>query len=319
MRLPVWIAVRVAVGAATLTALSALVFWATEVLPGDAVGTLSGPDATAAEREAVRVRLGLDRPPLERYLDWAGAVLHGDLGTSMSSNRSVAEIVLDRAAASFAVVVPAAVLILVFATVLGTWAGMNADSRLDRVLSGTTLVLVSVPDFLTATAALLLFTLFWPVLPTVVIVPSGDSLWQHPDLVAVPALALAIAGFGASMRLLRAGVAQVATAPYAEFARLNGVRGLRYVRIVVMNAAGPAVHTFTVMTAGLVGGGIVVENLFNVPGLGNELTTAISIRDVPLVQGLSLTLGAITLSVLFAGDVATRLISRHTVRGVEPL
>ncbi|GLY32361.1 ABC transporter permease [Kineosporia sp. NBRC 101731] len=310
MRLLPWIAVRVAMLAVSLTVLSVLVFWATEVLPGDAVGAVSGPEATDAERAAVRVSLGLDRPAPERFLKWAGAVLRGDLGTSMVSNRDVGEILTERAGASLAVVIPAAVLILLFAGGLGIWAGLRAGSRLDRWLTGSTLALVGTPDFLIATALLLVFTLWWPVLPAVAIVPLGQSLWQHPDLIALPALALALGGFGSTMRLLRASVTQTTSTPYAEFARLNGVRGARYVRTIVTNAAGPAVHAFTIMTAGLLGGGIVVETLFNVPGLGYELARAVATRDVPAVQGLSLTLGAATLLILLAGDLAVRLLNR---------
>lgn len=309
MNLPGWIAVRVAVAAVTLTVLSIVVFWATEVLPGDAVGTISGPDATDAEREAVRISLGLDRPPSERYLEWAGGVLRGDFGTSMVSTRDVGEVVVDRAGASLAVLLPAAALILLLAGGLGVWAGLRAGSRLDRVLSGATLGLIGTPDFLIATLLLLLFTLWLPVLPAVAIVPLGESLWGHPDLIVLPALALALGGFGSTMRLLRACVTQSASLPYAEFARLNGVRGPRYVWSIVSNAAGPAVQAFTIMIAGLLGGGIVVETLFNVPGLGYELTRAVGTRDVPLIQGLSLVLGAFTLLVLLAGDVLARLLT----------
>ncbi|WP_262401692.1 ABC transporter permease [Actinomadura sp. CNU-125] len=298
--------------AATLAVLSVVVFWATEVLPGDAVGVVAGPDATDAERASVRVALGLDRPPARRYGEWVAGMLHGDLGTSLVSGRDVAGIVAARLGASLAVLAPAAVLILLLAGVLGVAAGLRPGSRLDRGLSGTTLGLIGTPDFLIATALLVVFTLWWAVLPTVALVPPGESLWRHPELVALPALALASGGFGSTMRLLRASVAQTASAPFAEFARLNGVRGPRYVRTVVGNAAGPAVHAFTVMIAGLLGGGVVVETLFNVPGVGYELTRAVESRDVPLVQGLSLVLGAATLTVLLVGDVVARSLDRRT-------
>lgn len=316
MSLVGWIAVRVAACAATLAVLSVLVFWATEILPGDASGALSGPDATPAEREAVRTSLGLDRPPFERFADWATGLLHGDLGTSMVSGRDVGDVVIARAGASLAVLLPAIVLILLLAGGLGAWAGLHAGSRLDRALSGTTLALIGTPDFLVATALLLVFTLWWPVLPAVAIVSAGQSLWRHPELLVLPVAALTLGAFGATMRLLRACVAQAAAAPYAEFARLNGVRGLRYVRVVAADAAGPAVHTFTLMAGGLLGGGVVVETLFNVPGLGYELSRAVATRDVPLVQGISLLLAAVTLVVLLVGDVTARLLDAPGPVGV---
>ncbi|MDG4782330.1 ABC transporter permease [Micromonospora sp. WMMD961] len=311
MRLAGWLAVRVAAAAATLTVLSAVVFWATEVLPGDAVGTTSGPTATAAERDAIRVSLGLDRPAYERYLDWIGDAARGDLGASLVTGRDIGEIIIDRLTASLAVLVPAAAVILVLAGALGVAAGLRVGSRLDRVLSVTTLGLVGSSDFLLATGLLVVFTAWLPVLPAVALVPAGDELWQHPDLVALPALALALGGFGATMRLLRASVAQTAATGFAEFARLNGVRGSRYLWTVVSNAAAPALHGLAIMLAGLLGGSVVVETLFNVPGVGFELTRAVAERDVPLVQGLSLALGAATLMILLAGDLLAALLDRH--------
>lgn len=309
---------RVATCAATLTVLSFIVFWATDVLPGDAVGVVSGPDATEPEREAVRLALGLDRPPWERYGSWAASVLHGDLGTSLISNRDVTGIVMARLGASLAVLLPTAAGILLLAGVLGTIAGMRAGGRTDRALSAVTLGLIGTPDFLIATALLAVFAVWLPILPAVAIVPTGQNLWQHPELIALPALALALGGFGSTMRLLRASVAQTVSAPFAEFARLNGVRGPAYLRTIVVNAAPPAVHAFTVMIAGLLGGGIVVETLFNVPGLGYELTRAVSNRDVPLVQGLSLVLGAAVLTILLVGDIITRVLQQHTHRQERP-
>ncbi|WP_052666013.1 ABC transporter permease [Nitriliruptor alkaliphilus] len=310
MRSAGWLGARVATALVTLAALSAVVFWTTEVLPGDAVGVISGQDATEAEREAVRLALGLDRPPLERYGRWVAGLPRGDLGTSLVSGEEVASLVTSRFAASVAVLLPATGLMAVLAGALGTAAGLRPGSRLDRLLSGTTLGMIGTPDFLIATGLLVVFTVWWPVLPAVAIVPIGDALWQHPRLVALPAVALALGGFGASMRLLRASVAQAASTPFAEFARLNGVRGARYVWTIVSNALGPAIQAFAVMTAGLLGGAIVVETLFNVPGLGYELTRAVGNRDVPLVQGLSLVLGAATLTILLAGDLTARLLGR---------
>ncbi|QOC94914.1 ABC transporter permease [Micromonospora craniellae] len=305
-----WLTVRAAAAVATLAVLSAVVFWATEVLPGDAVGTTSGPNATDAERAAIRISLGLDRPAHERYVDWIGDVARGDLGTSLTG-RGVGEIIADRLGASLSVLVPAAVLILVLAGALGVTAGLRVGGRLDRGLNATTLGLVGSSDFLLATGLLVVFTAWWPVLPAVALVPAGDQLWQHPDLVALPALALALGGFGATMRLLRASVAQTAATGFAEFARLNGVRGPRYLWTVVSNAAAPALHGLAIMLAGLLGGSVVVETLFNVPGIGYELTRAVAERDIPLIQGLSMTLGAATLAILLAGDLLAALLDRH--------
>ena len=309
-----WIGTRVAVAVATLILLTVAVFVATEVLPGDAVGVVSGPQATDAERAEVRTQLGLDRPAPERYLAWLTGALTGDLGTSLVSGREVSDILLSRLEAGSAIFVPAAVLLTLLAGGLGALAGSRAGGRLDRLLSSSAVGFLAVPDFLLATALLLVFTAWWPVLPAVAIVPIGESLWSYPDLIALPALALALGGFGVAMRLLRASVAQATETTFAEFARLNGVRGLRYVRIVVGNVLGPTIQALSIMLAGLLGGAVVVETLFNVPGLGQELTQAVSSRDVPLVQGLGLILGGATLAILLVGDIVNRVLTAATAR-----
>ena len=309
-----WVAVRLAVAAATLLLLSVAVFTATEVLPGDAVGIVSGPQATESERAEVRAQLGLDRPAPQRYASWLRDALSGDLGTSLVSGRDVSDTIVSRLEAGSAVFVPAAALLTLLAGGLGAWAGLHAGGWLDRIVSSSAVGFIAVPDFLLATALLVVFTSWWPILPAVAIVPIGESLWTHPDLVALPALALALGGFGVAMRLLRASVAHATEAPFAEFARLNGVRGLRYARIVVGNAMGPAIQALSVVLAGLLGGAVVVETLFNVPGLGQELTHAVASRDVPMVQGLGLVLGGATLAILLVGDIVARVFAEATER-----
>ncbi|MFV0372637.1 ABC transporter permease [Microbacterium sp.] len=309
---------RVTTAVVTLTAISLAVFWVTEVLPGDAVGVLAGAEATQAERDAVRVALGLDRPAAERYGEWILGALRGELGVSLVSGREVAATVGARLGATAAVLVPAAAGILILATGLGVAAGLRPGGRVDRVLSGATLTLIATPDFLLATALLLVFTVWVPLAPAVALVPAGDTLWQHPGLVMLPAAALAAGGFGATMRLLRASVAQTVATPYVEFARLNGIGGLPLLRTIALNAAPPAVHAYTVMIAGLFGGAIVVETLFNVPGLGAELARAVGQRDVPLVQGLGLAISAAVLAVLLCGDILTRILQHRTQRQETP-
>jgi len=311
------IGARALVAVAMLFALTAVVFWCTEVLPGDAVGVVSGQDATPAERDAVRVALGLDRPALERYVDWIAHALQGDLGVSLVSGRAVAGIVSARFGTTVSLLVPAALGIAALAGALGTAAGLRQGSRLDRFLSGATVVLIGTPDFLLATMLLAVSAACLPALPAVALLPPGGSLWQHPELVVLPALALALGGFGSTMRLLRASVAHAARAPFAEFARLNGVRGPRYVRTVLASALGPAIHSLSIMIAGLLGGGIVVESLFNVPGVGYELGRAVATRDVPLVQALSLVVSASCLFILLVGDVLSRLAGPRAPRHAD--
>ncbi|WP_435091888.1 ABC transporter permease [Clavibacter michiganensis] len=311
-----WIAGRCGASLVTLVALSVVVFWSASALPGDASGALAGSGATAAERDALRTNMGLDRPAAERYLTWAVGALHGDLGRSLVSGREIAPLVAERIADTLTITALAVAVIAVVATTLGLASGMREGSAADRLLTSLTVVMMATPDFLVAIALLVLLTSLVPVLPAVALLPLGDAAWQHPEVLVLPVATLALAGAGPAAQMLRAAVVDVMRTPYIEHARLNGTRGLRLALVHVLpNAAAPALQSLALVAAGLLGGGIVVETLFGVPGIGLELAHAVSARDVPMVQAVALTLGGTALAILLVGDVGAALLRRR--RGAE--
>jgi peptide/nickel transport system permease protein len=293
-----------------LGVLSVLIFAATDVLPGDAAGAVAGPDATATERAQIRAELGLDQPAVQRYLSWVEGVLRGDLGTAFVGGRPVAAVIADRLPASLLLAGLALVVMVPLALVLGLLAGMRAGRAADRVVSTAALIAVGVPEFLTATLLVAVFATGLGLLPEVSLVPLGGGPLDDPVVLVLPALTLTLVGLALAARLIRASAADVAASPYVEAARLNGVRGLRLaVRHVLPSAVGPAVQVFAVVVGGLVGGAVVVETVFDYPGIGFELQQAVARRDVPLVQGVALVLAATALGGLLAGDVVRRLLT----------
>lgn len=318
MRWVRFLAGRLAGGAVVLTILSGLIFTATAVLPGDASGLLAGTDATAAERAEIRAALGLDRPAAERYLNWAGAALRGDLGTAFVGGRPVAEVIAARLPNSLLLAGFALIVMVPLALALGLLAGMREGRAADRVVSTGALVAVGVPEFLTAAllVAVLGTVLRW--FPEVSLVPLGGTPWDRPSILVLPVLTLTVVGLALATRLVRSCAADVAAAPYVEAARLNGVRGIRLaVRHVLPNAVGPAVQVVAIAVGGLVGGSVVVETLFSYPGIGHELQQAVVRRDVPVVQGITLVLAATALVALLAGDVVRRLLDGAGERSGE--
>ncbi|KZC95304.1 ABC transporter permease [Clavibacter tessellarius] len=311
-----WIAGRFGAAIVTLVALSVVVFGSASALPGDASGALAGSGATPSERDALRTDLGLDRPVAERYLSWVLAALHGDLGRSLVSGREITPLVAERLTDTLTVTAIAVAVIAATATGVGLASGMREGSAADRTLTALTVLTMSTPDFLTATALLALLTSLIPVLPAVALLPLGDSAWQHPEVLVLPVATLALGGAGPAARMMRAAVVDVMRAPFIEHARLNGARGVRLALVHVLpNAAAPALQSLTLVAAGLLGGGIVVETLFGLPGIGLELTRAVSARDVPTVEAVALTLGATALAIVLAGDVGAALLRRR--RGAE--
>ncbi|SOD62671.1 peptide/nickel transport system permease protein [Streptomyces zhaozhouensis] len=300
---------RLAALVPTLAALSVLVFGATELLPGDAVGAVAGPDATEAERAAVRERLGLDDDPVTRYLRWAGGAVRGDLGTAYTGGRAVHELIASRLPHSLLLAGLALAVTVPLSIALGLWAGSRAGRRADRAVSTGVLLVAGLPEFVTATALWWLLAGELGLLPRVSLVPLGGSPLDTPEILVLPALTLAATGVAVGTRLVRSASAEAVASPWIEAARLRGVGGARLaVRHVLPGALAPATQAFGLITGALVGGAIVVETVYGYPGIGLELQQAVAHRDIPLVQGIALVLCAATLATVLLADLAARAL-----------
>ncbi|MFF0967061.1 ABC transporter permease [Streptomyces sp. NPDC003703] len=315
MNLAAFVGRRLAGAAALLIVLSAVIFAATAVLPGDAVSAVAGADASEARRADVRAGLGLDRPAAERYADWLAGAVRGDLGRGFMGGRPVTEVLSARlpnslllAGLTLAVTVP-------LATLLGLWTGLRGGAA-DRFVSTAAQILAAVPEFIVATLLVAVLSVWLGILPRVSVIPLGGTPLDVPRALVLPVLTLSAVGLAVATRLLRTSVADVAAGPYCEAARLNGVRGARLaVRHILPNAAGPAVQALTLTTGALVGSAVVVENVFDYPGIGRELQLAVAARDIPMVQGISTALAGVLLMVLLAGDICARLLGARKGHG----
>lgn len=300
---------RLGAGVLALTAVSALVFAATDVLPGDAAGVLSGADATDADRAALRAELGLDRPAHLRYLDWAGALLRGDLGTALVGGRPVSDLLADRLPHSALLAGLALLIVAPLSVVCGLTAGLRPGRAQDRVISTATLLGVALPEFVVASLLITVLASWLGLLPRVSLVPLGGGPLDAPQILVLPVLSTVAVGLAGATRLIRASAAEVAATPFIEAARLRGITGVRLaVRHVLPNAIGPAVQSLALVTAALTGGAVVIETIFNYPGIGYELQRAVANRDIPVVQGLTVVLAGIALLVLLTADVLTRAV-----------
>ncbi|RMI46763.1 ABC transporter permease [Streptomyces triticirhizae] len=286
-----------------------MVFGATELLPGDAVSAVAGPSATEAERAAVRERLGLDRDPVTRYLEWAGGALRGDLGTGYTGGRSVTELIADRLPNSLLLAGLALAVALPASVALGLLAGARAGRRADRAVSTGVLLVAGLPEFVLAALLLWLLAARTGLLPQVSLVPLGGTPLDAPEILVLPVLTLAVSGVAVGTRLVRSASAEVAASPWVEAARLRGITGPRLAaRHVLPGALAPAAQALGLMTGALVGGAVVVETVFGYPGIGLELQQAVAHRDIPLVQGIALVLCAVTLATVLLADVAARAL-----------
>ncbi|MEX1022350.1 MAG: ABC transporter permease [Dehalococcoidia bacterium] len=297
-----FLAIRLGLIGVTLGVISVAIFAVTEVLPGDVAAQILGQGATAENLESVRQQLNLDRPAAVRYLDWMGGTVRGDLGESLVQRRPITDILGSRignsvilASFTFLVAIPAAV-------AAGVWAGVRRNTLGDRVVSVGSLIAISLPEFVTGVLLIIIFssTLGW--LPSSSLVEAGTNPLTRPAILVMPVLTLTGVLFAYIMRMTRANVIEVLEANYVRSAILKGLPMRRVIlRHVVPNAMLPTISVIMMNIGWLLGGLIIVENVFSYPGVGRLLLTSITTRDVPLLQTIALMIAAVyAFSNLFA-------------------
>ncbi|MER7467449.1 ABC transporter permease [Streptomyces sp. NPDC097981] len=285
-----------------LAALLALVFAAVELLPGDAASASSERGDSAADVEARRHVLGLDRPVWERFLDWMTALPTGDLGTS-ARGQKVTGLLADAFPNTLVLGATAFALTVVASLALGCWAAARPGGPADRIIGHTSTAAFAVPEFVVAVGLLLVLSLWTGWLPAVTLtgVDGAPADWT---MLIMPVLALVIPQTGWNTRIVRGSLADQARTPHVEAALLDGLPVHRVVLRHALPGAVPAIATGTATSTGmLLGGAVVVETLFNHPGIGSVLAAAVAARDTPLIAGVVVCAGAAISLVLLAADL----------------
>ncbi|WP_427889239.1 ABC transporter permease [Kribbella sp. GL6] len=292
-----------------LAVLSVLVFALTSLLPGDAADLRFTETLTPAQVVALRAELGLDQPPVERFARWVGDVLTGDLGTSLISGGPVADIVRGSIGATLVLTVATLAVVVPLAVALGIVMGTREGGRVDRVLTSVTVGLSAVPDFVIAVLLVAVFALKLGWLPATWV---GGDLLASPGLLVLPVAVLLGRTVCLLSRQVRAGTAAALRAEYVVQARRLGVpRRQLLLRHVLPNAAVPGVQELARTGDTLLGGVLVVEAIFAIPGFATALVDGVETRDVPVVQGLTLVLAVAALLINLSADlVCNRLVPR---------
>lgn len=305
------IGVVLAKRALMLCVLLTVVFGAIEVLPGDAATATAERGEGAAGVAARRHLLGLDRPLWQRFWDWMTALPSGDLGTSARGER-----VTDLLAAPFPNTLllggTAFAVTLAAALALGCWAAVRPGGAVDRVVAFTSGIALALPEFVVAVGLLLVLSLWAGWLPAVTLTtPDGaPASWT---MLVMPVLALVIPQAGWNARIVRGALADQAAAPHVTAARLDGLSPRRVLLRHALPGAWPAIATGAATSTGmLLGGAVVVETLFNFPGLGTVLAGAVADRDTPVIAGVVACTGAVISLVLLCADlIRARTLGAH--------
>ncbi|MBL8337452.1 MAG: ABC transporter permease [Rhodoferax sp.] len=256
-------------------------------VPGDPVAVIVGENATPEQMQAVRERLGLDKPVLVQYFSWLGNALQGDLGLSIQNREPVRDLIAQRVPATIQLGIAATLVGLLLGIPVAVISALRPNSWIDRSLSGWSALALGVPTFWLGILLILLFAVYLHWLPAAsTYVSFFESPWQAVLNLMLPALTLGIYVSGIFARFLRASLLGELKADYVRTARSKGLRERDVVgRHVMRNALLPFVTIVGLMMANFIGGTVVTESVFTYPGLGRLLIQAISTRDYPLIQG----------------------------------
>lgn len=297
----------------TLFVVSLLVFGITQVLPGDAAVMLLGENATAEQLAAVRQKLGLDASLAAQYLHWLAGVLHGDFGTSLRTGLPVTEMMFPALGRSLLLALLSIGLMLVIAIPLGILAALRRGGATDLGVSLASYVGVSLPEFVTAT--LVLITLANPafgLFPATGYVPLSEDFWRGLHHLVLPVLTVSIILIAHVMRMVRSELVDVLHTDYVRAARLKGLSSRRVLfRHALRNALLPTITIVALDVGYLLGGIIVVEEIFAFPGIGRELIVAINARDLPAIQAGALIMAATYALSNFMADLAYAALDKR--------
>ncbi|WP_329331825.1 ABC transporter permease [Streptomyces sp. NBC_00663] len=309
-----FVARRLLLGAVQTVAVVLLVFALTEALPGDAAVALAGDQPDPARIAAIREAMRLDEPAHERLADWATGLLHGDLGTSLVSGRPVGQYIAEGFGPTLLLATLTLVLLIPLGFGLGVLAARHEGRLADRLISSVTLAVYAIPEFALGVLLVTVLALQLAWLPPTA-VGYGTDLLGHPAALVLPVLVLLSRPVCSLSRLVRAGMIDALASPYVAQARRYGISGtrIRYTH-ALPNALAPAVQQLARTVDWLLCGVIVVEALYVIPGLGTVLLNAVAERDVPVVQGLAVMFGVLTVALNLGADlVAQRLAPRAGV------
>lgn len=301
---------RLLLGVLVMFLVSIVVFGATQAL-GDPARAILGRQATPASIASLRRELHLGGSIVQQFWRWLTDVVRGDFGRSLANQEPVTTYLGSRLVDSAALVVIAGVVSIPLSVGLGAWAALRRDRPFDMVSSIVLLTLAALPEFVVAVLLVIfLSTTVFHVLPAVTLLPPGSRPWSDIKGLVLPTVTLVIAVAPYVARIMRASMIEVLESDYVEMARLKGLpERTVLLRHALPNALGPVFQVIAISLAYLAGGIVVVEYVFNYPGIGSALQDAVVNHDIPVVQTLALLIAGLYVVLNLMADVATILVT----------
>jgi len=302
----------------TLFIISLIVFIGVEALPGDSATGYLGQLATPESLAALREEFGLNDPVVQRYFDWLGDILKGDLGVSMVKRKPVAELIGNRFRNTIVLAMAAALVGIPLAIVLGVIAGLMRDKWPDILVSTASIIAMTLPGFVTATLLIYVFAIRLEMFPAITLLPTNVPVVELLPNIVLPIITLTLIMVAHILRLVRTNMIDVMTSDYVQMARLKGVPTRQIVfKHALPNAMLPTINVVALTLAWLLGGVAIIETVFNYPGIGKLMIGAITDRDFALVQGIAIILSAVFIALNLIADLLSMILNPklRTARG----
>ena len=301
---------RLGLALLTLVLLSLIIFFAGSVLPGNPGRAILGPFASQHAVDVLNHSIGADRPLISQYWTWVTGIFHGDLGTSYQFREPVSTFLfpalgrsLKLAAVAFVIVVPLSIL-------AGVLAALYRGRAVDRSISVTSLSLTSVPEFVSGVVLIVIFAIGLKWFPVTANPPAGTSPLGQLRYLILPAIPLVLVLFGYIARMARAGTIEALDSDYVRTAILKGLpRSVVIRRHVLRNSLLPTITVIATQTGYLIGGLVIVETLFNYPGLGRLIFTAANNKDFPMLEAGVLVIGIVYLGATLIADILYTILN----------
>lgn len=299
---------RIAASVLAIVAVSMIVFIGTALLPGDAAQAILGQEATPQALEELRSQLGLHLPLWQRYLAWVLAALQGDFGVSFSSGRPVIDLILPRLANSLILAGAGAAVTVPLAVGLGILSALYRDRWPDRAIGTISMLLLSLPTFLTGYLLIKIFAVELGWFPALSMVRRSTDLMGWVRALTLPVIALTFVASAHTMRLTRTAIVAILSSDYVMMAEIKGLSPARVIlRHALPNALSPVISIAMLTFAYMIVGVVVIEVVFSYAGLGKLIIDAVGYRDLPMVAACGVVFSVVFVSLNLAADVLAML------------
>ena len=300
---------RVVQSCITILLVTLFVFALIQMVPGDPVANYLGATATEEQITYYRHLYGFDRPVIVQYLSWIGGLFRGTMGQSISYQSEIADIILPRLGTTLTMVIPAFIIGTITGILFGIIAAKNRGKTIDSVISFFANIGVSMPMFWLGMMGMLVFALKLRVLPSSGYVPITRDFGGWLSHMIMPIIVLSLGVNAGFVRLTRSSMLEVIRQDYIRTAKSKGLKGKKVIYIhALKNALLPVITLMGLRMGGMLGGSVFVENVFVIPGMGSLLVNAISMQDIPLIQGCVLLIALFTSVVNLITDIIYVLV-----------